>query len=1401
MGRHRPDLTYPIPHLLAPYLLDVAVLVAVAVVETGTTVDVEGDPIQMSEISFDQEAGPQRRVGTRRRREMIERPAGEMTDALNGVRTTEDLTEKSASEKRIGLTAAIHATSADRPVAPEPPSREPPIVKKPPVTAQATAIKESRREADKPNLYAGRLEATRERYAPRPSSPPPQAPQVPAFGSAPSYNGPTSNVWKAPAEHKPLQSNATLPIGPTSNAWKSAAEDRLVGQSSSTTLSASQPSPYAPKPPPVAPKAQLLSAAPTGPKASRFLDRPFPTEARDSTSFKTNDTATRDMLRFPRSTTPVKPPTEVAIDSQRFPSARQELKYTPPTQPRAVPTGPQAGSRPSSSSSQFYGNALLHNVGQARASSPPVSAPAGPRMPNISNISPQSLGANIPTGPKGARATPIAPRPLDRGPPVAPRIRGGPDSIANANRAPVVAPAQSGLSIPPRASAWNQWIRPGAPSYRDSIIPVKRDSTGQDKERQINTVDEVIKNDDTFTTGHSSVLAQSQAMSKVDSVNLVKDGSDEQRSVGGDEFRFDTSVERSGEGHAPSMKTLITSDATMTDLPSAVLGSPQLLGGSSDEDDGMDLDEEDFAVGETRYVHEKARLESQMVDLSSRHLRATTPLLQIARLSTIKHQPLPSSSPVAKHDLPLSAAEAPFSDDSDHAGVLKVKAEETEDVEMADENESENMSPERQPSPLTISLPYLSKGPPTPLSDREAKHESLARNEILKDAVVAHLVHQRNMEDAAREAIRCEYVELYKPWKKYAIRLDKENEELQKLKRQKSTEPGPPLEIVALAAPAIAAEGRRAHRFNSEYDYQLAITESKEMEKEAQAKREREAKKARADLEKEAVIPEVLEGQQQKRRLFRDTNQLRPPQQLTSVYAFEPSADNFTLEEHRVLIQNFKEYPKKWGKIAQALPGRTYKDCINHYYATKWDQEFKESKTRKGKGKGTRGRTAKTGPRSNPKALISGLPERPETHDGAADSNAQIAALEGGNGRPRRAAAPTFNYGEKDVESKQATPAPTATKGMGVAMRSNNNNGGGPEKPGKRPRGPPREKTQKKGRNHTLAAAPIASPPKTDRERQDRLQDWGVENAAQFRTWEDSNSLAALQTGHGGPTIERSMPHPVDNTLRPASAHDGSERSRQGGLSSLQRAGASSYWSVPEQNDFGKFVAYFGTDWGAIASYMGTKTPTMVKNHFQRLAESGNRIDLTEDAAAADAKKLRGDDMGPPPVPTQIVKRRYDNFQPAVPRPLAPSTDVMEVDDPPPPQLPQTHQAQVQAQAQHDHHRYNSQQHDPHYSARSASFSHREQQEAPLSDIQLAQQQQQQREQNRQQEAHWREGQLLVMREEETRRAEIRRQQQHQQQQQRMYGRNDTRTPPQYGGLYGPPQPQGQGRRYDDRRP
>ena len=39
----------------------------------------------------------------------------------------------------------------------------------------------------------------------------------------------------------------------------------------------------------------------------------------------------------------------------------------------------------------------------------------------------------------------------------------------------------------------------------------------------------------------------------------------------------------------------------------------------------------------------------------------------------------------------------------------------------------------------------------------------------------------------------------------------------------------------------------------------------------------------------------------------------------------------------------------------------------------------------------------------------------------------------------------------------------------------------------------------------------------------------------------------------------------------------------------------SSYWSVSEQTKFPQLVAYFGTDWEAIANFMKSKTISMVR--------------------------------------------------------------------------------------------------------------------------------------------------------------------------------------------------------------
>lgn len=109
---------------------------------------------------------------------------------------------------------------------------------------------------------------------------------------------------------------------------------------------------------------------------------------------------------------------------------------------------------------------------------------------------------------------------------------------------------------------------------------------------------------------------------------------------------------------------------------------------------------------------------------------------------------------------------------------------------------------------------------------------------------------------------------------------------------------------------------------------------------------------------------------------------------------------------------------------------------------------------------------------------------------------------------------------------------------------------------------------------------------------------------------------------------------------------DGKERSAD---SKYMLKAYSSYWSVPEVINFIDNVAYFGTDWLAIANHMGTKTPTMVwpnsfglrlfsdsisqvRNHYMRLIEGG-MPDLMQVAAVSDQRRERGQDLGPRPRP------------------------------------------------------------------------------------------------------------------------------------------------------------------------
>jgi hypothetical protein len=75
--------------------------------------------------------------------------------------------------------------------------------------------------------------------------------------------------------------------------------------------------------------------------------------------------------------------------------------------------------------------------------------------------------------------------------------------------------------------------------------------------------------------------------------------------------------------------------------------------------------------------------------------------------------------------------------------------------------------------------------------------------------------------------------------------------------------------------------------------------------------------------------------------------------------------------------------------------------------------------------------------------------------------------------------------------------------------------------------------------------------------------------------------------------------------------------------------------------------------------------PLQIKNHYHKLASEGKNLDIVQKANEATHRRNRGDAIGPPPVPTQPPKRRYDPIQTPIPRTLAPNTEVVDLENSP----------------------------------------------------------------------------------------------------------------------------------------
>ncbi|KAI5310109.1 hypothetical protein KEM55_001598, partial [Ascosphaera atra] len=675
------------------------------------------------------------------------------------------------------------------------------------------------------------------------------------------------------------------------------------------------------------------------------------------------------------------------------------------------------------------------------------------------------------------------------------------------------------------------------------------------------------------------------------------------------------------------------------------LGLSRSSGEESDEENG--LDEDDFQEREAKFAKEMKALEADMPRPILENKEITDLLLKVQILKTLAANVDEAKSNQADEAMELDKVELVESKESIIPDSGERNGEMNVDTVLSAQAEEvaagESASPSR--------LPFLRAGSPVPVTDSEVYRNNIQVHETIKNALQSEMSKQRHELWQRHESLRQEYARIYKTWRLGVMEMDR------KKAREKALAASSPSSPPGTTESAIL-EGRRSYKLNSELDFQNALKASELSAQQEELERQREREETKwPDLSKEAVIPDMLDPKEREANLFKDTNQAVNPDDAIRVFAFYPEPDDFTPEEHKLFMEAFLQNPKKWGKIAEALPGRTYQHCIKHYYMTKLDVKYK-AKLHKRVVK-RRGRARQSKPPKSV-ALMADLGIRPDLEKAERETPAVTDT-----GRPRRAAAPTFGETPDPTDTGTPVPAPSrrgASKDIAEQPA---------EKP-RRGRGGTRSRrtrtsqasTTPNAQSSTASAKPVNEAPGLEAlEKQNVEVEKGSESTAVASTPQPRSRAGKPRTKTEGMSVFDSTE--VDSALKQNAPYG-----------SFQ---PTSYWSVPEVRDFPALVAHFGRDFEGISQFMKTKTPTMAKNYFQRQVDLGKK-EFEDTANLADEQKMQGIPTAPLPVPSAPTKRRFDPAS-STARPLRPSADVNEAVD-----VPVTFSPSQQAQMDADAH-------------------------------------------------------------------------------------------------------------------
>ncbi|KAJ6185281.1 hypothetical protein N7519_006582 [Penicillium mononematosum] len=887
----------------------------------------------------------------------------------------------------------------------------------------------------------------------------------------------------------------------------------------------------------------------------------------------------------------------------------ERTEITQPFEPRSRPDGPREAGKQ---------QVAPHRLSKPSIHFPDVSPPTAPAAMTRpdSGVGPnEGFGGgrsnSLTSSPTFARVPPPAPRALSREPSISPRMQ--PSGIPTGPRA-----LQWKASSPRGRKGSKQWVRPGygrTPSIPNALPKQEPVDEGEGVSPANETTQPLLHHEtDEPESGEILPHEPAREPSPVSpSLHLLP-----RRSLSAVDVQTSDVNEPSEQGG--------------TDKPALI---PDFEG-SSDEEDGENIVFTQEYLDERKRIFEKD-MESLRAELPPSPLEdpAIVALLikiqllgMVANEQTLEHPPEPLAERVLERPVdPLPSVED--EEPADHPSTERV-------VSFA------STLPEREPEPISETI---IPRPPTPISEMDVYHENIATQNRLRDTFSTELSKVQAEDFRKNAVLRDEYVSHYKLWRMAIWELDR-------MKEKKSVTPGPaspPVSTVA-TTPAPMPEGREGRRYkgNSELDFLNALKASEISAQEELERRRIKMATARPDLGREAVIPNMLEPREVKARIYKDVNNTIECNRALDVFGFVPPPNDFTPEEHVIFTDAFMAHPKRWGKIAEYLPGRNFQQCIVHYYLTKEEIKYKAKLNKRWskRGKGTR-----KGPRPKSNALIADLGVVKPDFVGEDEPPAVTDT-----GRPRRAAAPTFG------DSTEAESAPVGRRGQlgkdGEPVERSSTRRGGR---GGGTRGGRRVKTTTQPDSKAQATVPqenlppiVPPAPLHPGSEMELVSDHVLEGyEARERERSEKESVPPIPRGRVGRGRPKEGVYVFESTEveQPLAT-----KQLETGYGSLQ---PTSYWSVPEQRDFPALLGHFGRDFEGISAWMKTKTTVMVKNFYQRRLDSGQK-DFELILTDAEEKKARGEATGPLPIPSAAPKRRYEATPSSIiPRPLAPHGDPM----------------------------------------------------------------------------------------------------------------------------------------------